>query len=97
MLCKPVLSDKTAKVYNDDGSDSLLYSLCGYCANDLFRIPFNSAEDSMIKRCPTCHVPIERDSGCAQMMCKRCKHVFCWYCLTSLDVSARIADWLQML
>ena len=22
-----------------------------------------------------------------QMMCKRCKHVFCWYCLTSLDVS----------
>ena len=40
-----------------------------------------------IKRCPMCHVPIERDAGCAQMMCKRCKHVFCWFCLTSLDVS----------
>ncbi|KAG5898064.1 hypothetical protein JTB14_001770 [Gonioctena quinquepunctata] len=26
-----------------------------------------------------------RNEGCAQMMCKRCKHVFCWYCLTSLD------------
>ena len=39
-----------------------------------------------MKRCPMCHVPIERDSGCAQMMCKRCKHVFCWYCLASLDV-----------
>jgi len=38
-----------------------------------------------IKKCPMCHVPIERDAGCAQMMCKRCKHVFCWYCLTSLD------------
>ncbi|CAG7835930.1 unnamed protein product [Allacma fusca] len=38
-----------------------------------------------IKKCPFCHVPIEKDSGCAQMMCKRCKHVFCWYCLTSLD------------
>jgi len=38
-----------------------------------------------IKRCPMCHVPIERDAGCAQMMCKRCKHVFCWFCLTSLD------------
>lgn len=40
-----------------------------------------------IKRCPNpnCRVPIERDEGCAQMMCKRCKHVFCWYCLTSLD------------
>jgi len=41
--------------------------------------------DGSIKKCPMCHVPIERDAGCAQMMCKRCKHVFCWYCLTSLD------------
>ncbi|CAH1995358.1 unnamed protein product [Acanthoscelides obtectus] len=32
-----------------------------------------------------CNVPIEKDEGCAQMMCKRCKHVFCWYCLASLD------------
>lgn len=40
-----------------------------------------------IKKCPFCYVPIEKDSGCAQMMCKRCKHVFCWYCLASLDVS----------
>ncbi|WAR23498.1 R144A-like protein [Mya arenaria] len=48
-------------------------------------IPFSSVEDSNIKRCPVCHVPIERNDGCAQMMCKRCKHVFCWYCLTSLD------------
>merc|ERR1719273_652497 len=41
--------------------------------------------DDNIKRCPMCHVPIERDAGCAQMMCKRCKHVFCWFCLKSLD------------
>ena len=32
-------------------------------------------------------VPIERDEGCAQMMCKNCRHVFCWFCLASLDVS----------
>eukprot|EP00095_Tigriopus_kingsejongensis_P012636 maker-scaffold1516_size37830-snap-gene-0.8 protein:Tk12636 transcript:maker-scaffold1516_size37830-snap-gene-0.8-mRNA-1 annotation:"probable e3 ubiquitin-protein ligase rnf144a isoform x2" len=38
-----------------------------------------------IKPCPMCRVPIERDAGCAQMMCKRCKHVFCWFCQTSLD------------
>ena len=44
--------------------------------------------DDNIKRCPMCHVPIERDAGCAQMMCKRCKHVFCWFCLKSLDVSS---------
>lgn len=48
-------------------------------------IPFSSADDAMIKRCPICRVPIERNDGCAQMMCKHCKHVFCWYCLTSLD------------
>jgi len=41
--------------------------------------------DGNIKQCPMCHVPIERDAGCAQMMCKRCKHVFCWFCLKSLD------------
>lgn len=48
-------------------------------------IPFSSAEDAIIKRCPICRVPIERNDGCAQMMCKHCKHVFCWYCLASLD------------
>ncbi|GLH05748.1 Potential E3 ubiquitin-protein ligase ariadne-1 [Gryllus bimaculatus] len=45
-------------------------------------IPFDS---DLIKCCPMCNVPIEKDEGCAQMMCKRCKHVFCWYCLASLD------------
>ncbi|GAB1610681.1 probable E3 ubiquitin-protein ligase RNF144A-A [Argonauta hians] len=48
-------------------------------------IPYSNIEDAQIKRCPVCHVPIERNDGCAQMMCKRCKHVFCWYCLASLD------------
>uniref|UniRef100_A0A1B6CD37 E3 ubiquitin-protein ligase RNF144B n=1 Tax=Clastoptera arizonana TaxID=38151 RepID=A0A1B6CD37_9HEMI len=42
-------------------------------------------DSELIKCCPMCSVPIEKDEGCAQMMCKRCKHVFCWYCLASLD------------
>uniref|UniRef100_A0A8J8Y1H6 E3 ubiquitin-protein ligase RNF144A n=1 Tax=Callithrix jacchus TaxID=9483 RepID=A0A8J8Y1H6_CALJA len=42
-------------------------------------------DDAPIKRCPKCKVYIERDEGCAQMMCKNCKHAFCWYCLESLD------------
>ncbi|XP_064810194.1 probable E3 ubiquitin-protein ligase RNF144A-A isoform X3 [Oncorhynchus masou masou] len=42
-------------------------------------------DDGPIKRCPKCKVYIERDEGCAQMMCKNCKHAFCWYCLESLD------------
>ncbi|KAA8582146.1 hypothetical protein FQN60_008886 [Etheostoma spectabile] len=46
----------------------------------------NEEDDAPIKRCPKCKVYIERDEGCAQMMCKNCKHAFCWYCLESLDV-----------
>jgi len=40
-----------------------------------------------IKRCPQCSILIERVEGCAQIMCKFCKHCFCFYCLESLDVS----------
>uniref|UniRef100_A0A3B3REC6 RBR-type E3 ubiquitin transferase n=1 Tax=Paramormyrops kingsleyae TaxID=1676925 RepID=A0A3B3REC6_9TELE len=46
---------------------------------------YKTEEDTPIKRCPRCKVYIERDEGCAQMMCKNCKHAFCWYCLESLD------------
>ena len=41
-----------------------------------------------IKECPMCQVLIQRDVGCAQMMCGNCKHIFCWHCRKSLDVSA---------
>lgn len=49
-------------------------------------VPGITFDSELIKCCPMCSVPIEKDEGCAQMMCKRCKHVFCWYCLASLDV-----------
>ena len=52
-----------------------------------FLFTLNGADGADIKPCPMCRVPIERDAGCAQMMCKRCKHVFCWFCRESLDVS----------
>ncbi|XP_039271524.2 putative E3 ubiquitin-protein ligase RNF144A-B [Styela clava] len=41
--------------------------------------------DAIIKRCPVCNTLIEKDRGCAQMICKNCTHVFCWYCLKLLD------------
>lgn len=46
-----------------------------------------SSDDSeaAIKQCPVCGVYIERNQGCAQMLCKSCKHTFCWYCLQNLD------------
>ncbi|XP_064279344.1 E3 ubiquitin-protein ligase RNF144B isoform X2 [Passer domesticus] len=41
--------------------------------------------EASIKQCPVCRIYIERNEGCAQMMCKNCKHTFCWYCLQNLD------------
>ncbi|XP_071508788.1 probable E3 ubiquitin-protein ligase RNF144A-A [Diadema antillarum] len=52
---------------------------------DMLGIQKDDSDEAKIKRCPFCHIPIERDAGCAQMMCKNCQHVFCWYCLANLD------------
>ncbi|XP_007950549.1 E3 ubiquitin-protein ligase RNF144B [Orycteropus afer afer] len=46
---------------------------------------FGADTEAPIKQCPVCRVYIERNEGCAQMMCKNCKHTFCWYCLQNLD------------
>lgn len=45
----------------------------------------SSDTEAAIKQCPKCGVYIERNQGCAQMLCKSCKHTFCWYCLQNLD------------
>ncbi|CAF3552882.1 unnamed protein product [Rotaria sp. Silwood1] len=47
--------------------------------------PYEMEADSNIKRCPRCRFPLEWIAGCAQIMCVNCKHIFCWYCLKSLD------------
>ncbi|XP_076136073.1 E3 ubiquitin-protein ligase RNF144B [Alosa pseudoharengus] len=45
----------------------------------------DSSTDAPIKQCPMCGIYIERNQGCAQMLCKNCNHTFCWYCLQNLD------------
>ncbi|KAJ6664529.1 hypothetical protein lerEdw1_007186 [Lerista edwardsae] len=50
--------------------------------------------EAPVKQCPVCRIYIERNEGCAQMMCKNCKHTFCWYCLQNLDVSD-VWKWLK--
>lgn len=33
----------------------------------------------LANKCPKCHIPIERISGCPHMTCP-CGHEFCWFC-----------------
>ncbi|XP_022670380.1 probable E3 ubiquitin-protein ligase RNF144A-A [Varroa jacobsoni] len=70
------------------------YTFCVVCQDawhplkdcDQATILHNLLQDIQgIKRCPHCSVLIEREDGCAQMLCKNCRHVFCWFCLASLD------------
>lgn len=35
------------------------------------------------KPCPSCKSSIEKNGGCKHMTCSRCKHEFCWECLTN--------------
>jgi len=37
-------------------------------------------EEVWARRCPGCHVVIERNGGCNHMTCQKCKHEFCWIC-----------------
>lgn len=38
------------------------------------------------KKCPSCHTPIQKSTGCNHMTCRKCGHEFCWVCL---------ADWKE--
>nr|XP_057909120.1 E3 ubiquitin-protein ligase RNF144B [Doryrhamphus excisus] len=53
--------------------------------SDESRSHSDSDSELPIKQCPKCDIYIERNQGCAQMVCKCCKHTFCWYCLQNLD------------
>lgn len=41
-------------------------------------------KDVWTKACPGCNTPIEKNGGCPQMQCARCKLHFCWLCMKPL-------------
>lgn len=38
------------------------------------------------KPCPSCHVPIEKSTGCNHIKCTQCGFDFCWLCLAQLQM-----------
>lgn len=68
-------------------SDSLPSASGNHSADSGAGSSAESEPEPTVKPCPVCAMPIERDAGCAQMLCERCRHLFCWYCLKLLDVS----------
>lgn len=42
------------------------------------------------KKCPKCKWPIEKNSGCDHMTCRKCNHEFCWNCFA--DMTSGIAS-----
>ncbi|XP_070688663.1 E3 ubiquitin-protein ligase RNF14-like [Pempheris klunzingeri] len=55
-----------------------LFSTMGDCLSEHW-ITHNS------KNCPHCFCRIEKNRGCNVMTCSRCRRLFCWLCLTSLQ------------
>lgn len=46
----------------------------------------DKANDTWIRKntkpCPNCNWAIEKNDGCLHMVCLKCKHEFCWVCIT---------------
>lgn len=37
-------------------------------------------DQEIIRPCPRCQAPIEKNEGCLHMTCRQCRHQFCWGC-----------------
>ncbi|KAF3691551.1 E3 ubiquitin-protein ligase RNF144B [Channa argus] len=85
LTCHTVFCSNCRGPWQDDHTCPQRQTLIWPSASHKSRARSNSSLDLSIKQCPMCDVYIERNQGCAQMLCKSCKHTFCWYCLQNLD------------
>ena len=54
-----------------------------------------AAEDSENRKmCPRCRSMIEKMDGCNKMVCRVCKAIFCWLCLTPFSTTGDCYDHL---
>lgn len=84
----PASSERPVSLLLNPGAEACLRMLTLLTPLTLLsRTGSDGDSDLPIKQCPMCGIYIERNQGCAQMLCKSCKHTFCWYCLQNLDVS----------
>ncbi|RNA42491.1 E3 ubiquitin-ligase RNF144B-like [Brachionus plicatilis] len=67
--------------------DKCSHEFCVQCSKACKEngVTVDSCTCATSSECPNCSILIERADGCAQIMCKICKHTFCFYCLTSLE------------
>ena len=47
---------------------------------DFYWDKLGDSAEALANRCPKCHAPFEKISGCHSMICAHCKHKWCWLC-----------------
>ncbi len=53
----------------------------GYSCEDYFDKLYNKwATTSLVQRCPSCRIRIEKNAGCNHMTCTFCGFAWCWIC-----------------
>ena len=48
-----------------------------------------ASQDPHVRSCPNCYLKIVKTYGCRRMVCRRCRFIFCWDCMT---VSSNIIE-----
>lgn len=79
---RAVCSSCTEALCISCGSSHSRFMPCGMARDASFQ-KWKSQTVEGCKRCPGCRIYIEKNTGCPHMTCVKCRHQFCWHCLSS--------------